>query len=162
MDPQTDDRTRSGDTGGHPRPVPRPFFRHAPEAADPSGQPLQSATRYLSAAVYLDRRLCDRVIAEFLDDEHRAVVPSFGFDLGPVIVRRRGCAASRACRLRSVRRGTGSGAATPACRTVHAGDHDASASARRAVVRAAVTPLDRQMLSPSRVGSPACWAMGVQ
>ncbi|MGI5323669.1 hypothetical protein [Actinomadura nitritigenes] len=86
MDPQTDDRTRLPDTGGHPGPAPRPFFHHAPEAADTSGQPLQSATRYLSAAVYLDRRLCDRVIAEFLDDEHRAVVPSFGFDLGPVIL----------------------------------------------------------------------------
>ncbi|KAB2370844.1 hypothetical protein [Actinomadura montaniterrae] len=98
MDPQTDDRTRPRDTGGHPRTPPEPFFRHAPQAADAAGQPLQSATRYLSAAVYLDQRLCDRVIAEFLDDEHRAVVPSFGFDLGPVILH-----AVRARRFRLVR-----------------------------------------------------------
>ncbi|MDL4814859.1 hypothetical protein [Actinomadura opuntiae] len=86
MDPQIDDRSHLRDTGGHQRTPPDPFFRHAPQAADAAGQPLQSATRYLSAAVYLDQRLCDRVIAEFLDDEHRAVVPSFGFDLGPVIL----------------------------------------------------------------------------
>lgn len=75
-----------------------PLFRHAPRYAGAAGQPLQNDTRYLCAAVYLDRTLCDRVIAEYLDDRHRAVVPSFGFDLRPVILH-----ALRARRYRLIR-----------------------------------------------------------
>ncbi|MQY04432.1 hypothetical protein [Actinomadura macrotermitis] len=74
-----------------------PFFQHGPEPGL-SAQPLQNDTRYLSAAVYLDRTLADRVIAEYVDDEHRAIVPSFGFDLGPVVLH-----ALRARRLRLLR-----------------------------------------------------------
>ncbi|WP_067793290.1 hypothetical protein [Actinomadura formosensis] len=75
-----------------------PFFHHAQTAAEAAQQPLQNTTRYLCAAVYLDRRICDRVISEFLDDENRAVVPSFGFDLEPVILH-----ALRARRYRLIR-----------------------------------------------------------
>ncbi|MEV5570995.1 hypothetical protein AB0L06_13180 [Spirillospora sp. NPDC052269] len=46
---------------------------------------MQSTTRHLCAAVYLNRAVCAAVIDEYLRDEHRAVVPSFGFDLEPVI-----------------------------------------------------------------------------
>ncbi|NVI92016.1 hypothetical protein [Actinomadura sp. BRA 177] len=37
-------------------------------------------------AVYLDERIGDRVIAEFLDDENRAVVPSYGYGVEPVLL----------------------------------------------------------------------------
>ncbi|MFC4913270.1 hypothetical protein [Actinomadura gamaensis] len=59
---------------GHVRPVP-----------GSAGRPLQSTTRHLSAAVYLNRAVCAAVIGEYLHDQHRAVAPSFGFDLEPVI-----------------------------------------------------------------------------
>ncbi|MGI5166814.1 hypothetical protein ACQEU3_20920 [Spirillospora sp. CA-253888] len=75
----------------------RPFFTHARgfAAAD---RPLQHATRYLAAGTYLRRDFEDLVIAEFLRDRHRAVVPSFGFDL-EVVLRH----ALRARRLRLYR-----------------------------------------------------------
>ncbi|CNG18955.1 Uncharacterised protein [Mycobacterium tuberculosis] len=75
-----------------------PYFHHAQPTADASRQPLQNTTRYLCAAVYLDRGICERVISEFLDDENRAVVPSYGFDVEPVILH-----ALRARRYRLVR-----------------------------------------------------------
>ncbi|MFA1537701.1 hypothetical protein [Actinomadura monticuli] len=75
-----------------------PFFHHAQTSAETSRQPLQNTTRYLCAAVYLDRRIGDRVISEFLDDENRAVVPSFGFDVEPVLLH-----ALRARRYRLIR-----------------------------------------------------------
>ena len=75
-----------------------PFFHHAQTAAETSQQPLQNTTRYLCAAVYLDPRIGERVISEFLDDENRAVVPSFGFDVEPVLLH-----ALRARRYRLVR-----------------------------------------------------------
>lgn len=87
-----------------PGPSPRtghggaPFFHHAQTAAETSRQPLQNTTRYLCAAVYLDPRIGDRVISEFLDDENRAVVPSYGFDVEPVLLH-----ALRARRYRLVR-----------------------------------------------------------
>ncbi|MFA1550865.1 hypothetical protein [Actinomadura chokoriensis] len=75
-----------------------PFFQHVQTAAETSRQPLQNTTRYLCAAVYLDQRICDQVIGEFLDDENRAVVPSYGFDVEPVLLH-----ALRARRYRLVR-----------------------------------------------------------
>ncbi|MEU5992333.1 hypothetical protein ABZ806_25460 [Spirillospora sp. NPDC047418] len=75
-----------------------PYFHHAQPTAEASHQPLQNTTRYLCAAVYLDRGICERVISEFLDDENRAVVPSYGFDVEPVILH-----ALRARRYRLVR-----------------------------------------------------------
>ncbi|MFI0350632.1 hypothetical protein [Actinomadura sp. 9N407] len=75
-----------------------PFFRHASPGAAMAGEPLQNDTRYLAAAMYLDRSLADRVIHEYVDDDNRAVVPSFGFDLRPVILH-----ALRARRLRLYR-----------------------------------------------------------
>ncbi|WP_147341212.1 hypothetical protein [Actinomadura logoneensis] len=59
---------------------------------------MQNTTRHLCAAVYLNRAVCAAVIAEYLHDAHRAVVPSFGFDLEPVIRH-----ALRARRLRIIR-----------------------------------------------------------
>ncbi|MGW5413404.1 hypothetical protein [Actinomadura geliboluensis] len=75
-----------------------PPFYHAQPGAETPRQPMQNTTRYLCAAVYLDRRIGDRVIAEFLDDENRAVVPSYGFDVEPVVLH-----ALRARRYRLVR-----------------------------------------------------------
>ncbi|MFI6514763.1 hypothetical protein ACIBF1_04290 [Spirillospora sp. NPDC050679] len=75
----------------------RPFFTHA-RSFTAAGQPLQHATRYLAAGTYLRRDFEDLVISEFLRDRHRAVVPSFGFDL-EVVLRH----ALRARRLRLYR-----------------------------------------------------------
>ncbi|MFD0852152.1 hypothetical protein ACFQ07_07965, partial [Actinomadura adrarensis] len=61
------------------------FFLHVPVRESAADRPLQDDTRYLAAAMYLDRHLCDQVIDEYVRDEHRAVPPSFGFDLDPVI-----------------------------------------------------------------------------
>ncbi|WP_395110647.1 hypothetical protein [Actinomadura sp. SCN-SB] len=77
----------------------RAFFRHAASVAGAENRPLQNDTRYLAAAMYLDRRLCESVIHEYIDDDgHRAVAPSFGFDVRPVILH-----ALRARRLRLCR-----------------------------------------------------------
>ncbi|WP_345437451.1 hypothetical protein [Actinoallomurus vinaceus] len=46
---------------------------------------MSNATRYLCAAAYLDEGFCRKVIGELVDPEHRAVVPSYGFDVGAVI-----------------------------------------------------------------------------
>src|ERR1700683_2194938 len=57
------------------------FFWHAP------GRPtsdLSNNTRYLCAAPYVDPGFANKVIRNVLA-AHRAVVPSVGFDLGPII-----------------------------------------------------------------------------
>src|SRR5437870_4635465 len=53
-------------------------------------------TRYLCAAAYIDRRFADEAISGVLEEEHRAVAPSYGVDLVPVI---RHCLAARRRRL---------------------------------------------------------------
>ncbi|MCO5968776.1 hypothetical protein [Actinoallomurus soli] len=58
-------------------------FQHARRGGIP--RRMTDATRYLCAAAYLDERFCRKVIGELVDAEHRAVVPSYGFDVGPVI-----------------------------------------------------------------------------
>ncbi|MCO5985101.1 hypothetical protein NE235_03145 [Actinoallomurus spadix] len=58
-------------------------FQHARRGGIP--RRMSDATRYLCAAAYLDERFCRKVIDELVDAEHRAVVPSYGFDVGPVI-----------------------------------------------------------------------------
>jgi hypothetical protein len=57
------------------------FFRHATKR--PEGR-LSSATRYLCAAAYLNPDYANGVIGELVASS-RAVVPSIGFDLGPII-----------------------------------------------------------------------------
>jgi hypothetical protein len=71
-------------------PVSDEFFTHA--ASPPSG-PLSNATRYLCAAAYLNPGFANTVIGELLAS-HRAVVPSLGIDLVPII--RHGLNARRA------------------------------------------------------------------
>ncbi|HLV74210.1 hypothetical protein FHX41_0838 [Actinomadura hallensis] len=61
-----------------------PHFRHG-VMREPRTGPMQNLTRYLSAAMYLDKGLCDAVIKEYVHEAHRAVVPSHGYDLEPVI-----------------------------------------------------------------------------
>jgi hypothetical protein len=61
--------------------APDEFFTHAP--SQPSG-PLSNATRYLCAAAYLNPAFANMVIGELLAS-HRAVVPSLGIDLVPII-----------------------------------------------------------------------------
>jgi zinc-ribbon domain len=58
-----------------------PFFSHEPPR--PSGPP-SNATRYLSAAAYLDNAFANRVIWQLLATR-RAVAPSVNFDVGPVL-----------------------------------------------------------------------------
>ncbi len=82
-----DDRTARVQQVDEPPAPPRPtptsgvFFQHA--TADSDGQ-ASNATRYLSAAAYLERSFANRVIGELLGS-HRAVVRSLDFDLGPII-----------------------------------------------------------------------------
>jgi hypothetical protein len=53
-------------------------------------------TRYLCAAAYLDRRFAEHVITKVLQEEHRAVAPSYGVDILPVV---RHCLAAQRRRL---------------------------------------------------------------
>ncbi|MGN9778924.1 hypothetical protein ACTMS0_24650 [Micromonospora sp. H33] len=62
----------------------------ATPAADPETG--SEATRYLCVAAHTDEAFADRVVAEVLDDDLRAVAPSVGFDLDPVL---RHCLAAR-------------------------------------------------------------------
>src|SRR5579875_154118 len=64
-----------------------PFFSHA--AAPPRDtleqpSPMSNATRYLCAAAYLDSGFANNAI-EHLIASHRAVVPSRGIDLIPIM-----------------------------------------------------------------------------
>jgi len=54
-----------------------PAYRPPPTFSD--------ATRQLCAGAYLDPKFANAVIREVAEDEHRAVPPSFGFDLAPVV-----------------------------------------------------------------------------
>ena len=62
-------------------PVPSQFFSHV--APRPDGR-MTNATRYLSAAAYLDSAYAATVIRELVSSQ-RAVAPSVGIDLGPII-----------------------------------------------------------------------------
>lgn len=69
---------------GRPEPVevmPDQFFGHA---VAQSGGPLSNSTRYLCAAAYLNPKFANEVISELVAS-HRAVAPSVGIDLVPVI-----------------------------------------------------------------------------
>jgi hypothetical protein len=68
-------------TGGRRRRLGGPYFTHA--AARPP-EPMSNATRYLCAAAYLDPSFSNRVIRELVGS-HRAVVPSRGIDLIPIV-----------------------------------------------------------------------------
>lgn len=68
------------------------FFRHATRRP---GKRLSNATRYLCAAAYLNPAYANLVIAELVTSR-RAVVPSIGFDLGPII---RHCLNARSIQL---------------------------------------------------------------
>jgi hypothetical protein len=80
-----------GEAGGtawwqsRPEPVevapPDQFFDHA--VAQPGG-PLSNSTRYLCAAAYLNPAYANAVISELVAS-HRAVAPSLGIDLIPII-----------------------------------------------------------------------------
>ncbi|MDG6107909.1 hypothetical protein Daura_34370 [Dactylosporangium aurantiacum] len=64
-------------------PWPPPLFS-MPDAA-PARRLPSTTTRRLRTAVHLDPGLAARVVAELTDDPRRAVVPSVGFDLEPVL-----------------------------------------------------------------------------
>jgi hypothetical protein len=68
------------------------FFGHA--AAEPDG-PLSNSTRYLCAAAYLNPEYANSVTSELLAS-HRAVAPSLGIDLIPII---RHCLSARKAQL---------------------------------------------------------------
>lgn len=70
-------------------------FSHMP-GAFAEGAPLQNTTRYLCAAAYLNQPFARRVIREFVEEDHRGVVPSFGFDVAPVVAH---CLRARRMRL---------------------------------------------------------------
>jgi hypothetical protein len=71
---------------------PEPFFSHA--RSRPDGW-MTNATRYLCAAAYLSAEFTNRVIRELVSS-HRAVAPSVGIDLAPII---RHCLRSRRMNL---------------------------------------------------------------
>ena len=73
-------------------PPPGEFFSHT--ASQRSG-PFSNATRYLCAAAYLDSAFANKVISELVAS-HRAVVPSLGIDLAPII---RHCLKARQAQL---------------------------------------------------------------
>jgi hypothetical protein len=58
------------------------------------------STRYLCAAAYLDRGFANQVITKVLEEEHRAVAPSYGVDVVPVV--RHCLTAERRRRLRDL------------------------------------------------------------
>jgi len=62
------------------------FFQHrvAPAAAA-SEAALNEATRLMCAGAYLDAGYARAVVTELVEDEHRAIVPSTGFDVSPVL-----------------------------------------------------------------------------
>jgi hypothetical protein len=60
-------------------PIPFTFSQYPPPPI------LSTATRQISAAAYLDPEFAGAVIREVVEDEHRAVPPSYGFDLGPIL-----------------------------------------------------------------------------
>ena len=60
------------------------FFRHPVAPAGRAPERMSNATRYLCAAAYLDSSFANPVIGELVGS-HRAVVPSRGVDLIPVI-----------------------------------------------------------------------------
>lgn len=67
--------------------APRGHFVHAPSRPPlTDGSRMQNSTRHLCAGAYVDEPLSRKVIKEFLYREHRAVVPSYGFDLRPVLM----------------------------------------------------------------------------
>jgi hypothetical protein len=63
----------------------RVFFRHRPPVPGAEEVVLSEATRLMCAGVYVDPEYARRLVTELVEDEHRAVVPSAGFDLNPVL-----------------------------------------------------------------------------
>ncbi|MFI6329443.1 hypothetical protein ACIBBG_14225 [Micromonospora chersina] len=61
------------------------FFTHNPPRETAPRRPMSPTTRYLCGAAYGSAEFADGVIAELVDDGHRAVVPAIGYDLGPVL-----------------------------------------------------------------------------
>src|SRR6185369_16586573 len=63
----------------------QPLFHHHPLPAEIPDRILNDTTRLMCAGTYLDPNYARAVIRELVEHEHRAVVPSVGFDLGPVL-----------------------------------------------------------------------------
>ena len=59
----------------------QPLFHHHPLPADVPDRILNDTTRLMCAGTYLDPNYARAVIRELVEHEHRAVVPSVGFDL---------------------------------------------------------------------------------
>jgi hypothetical protein len=62
-----------------------------------AGDATSAATRYLCVAAYVDEEFNDRVVRELFGQAHRAVAPSYGFDVGLVSLH---CLAARRRRRR--------------------------------------------------------------
>ncbi|MCO1614855.1 hypothetical protein M8C11_09005 [Micromonospora sp. CPM1] len=60
------------------------FFTHNPPR-ERQQAPMSPTTRYLCGAAYRSERFADGVIAELIDEGHRAVVPTIGYDLEPIL-----------------------------------------------------------------------------
>ena len=73
---------------------PGDYFTHAPEM--PHRERMEDATRYLCSAAHLDEDMSRRMLRECLYEEHRAIVPSYGFDIRPVLAH---CLKARRMRL---------------------------------------------------------------
>ncbi len=60
------------------------FFTHNPPR-ERQRATMSPTTRYLCGAAYRSERFADGVITELVDDGHRAVVPTVGYDLEPIL-----------------------------------------------------------------------------
>lgn len=78
-----------------PQPPPSSFFTApptasftAPRTATPAPKPVDfrrtDTTRYLSAAVYSHKLVRDRVLEHIVDEDHKAIVASYGVDIATV------------------------------------------------------------------------------
>jgi hypothetical protein len=63
----------------------RAFAHFWHPAVRPATPGMNDTTRRLCAAMFIDDNMAQQVIEETTDDEFRAVPPSIGFDLGPVV-----------------------------------------------------------------------------
>lgn len=71
--------------GPAPEKTKKAFFTHTSPTDSRQPARLSPTTRYLCGAAYRSEEFADQVIAELVQDGHRAVVPSVGYDLGPVL-----------------------------------------------------------------------------
>jgi hypothetical protein len=77
-------RTLPPDVGGRLPPGPQPDSQPSLDQCQDADR--SSATRYLCVGAQIDGAFADRVIREVLEQPYRAVAPSFGLNMVPIVV----------------------------------------------------------------------------